>query len=173
MKRRLWQQRNGESMWVLDWIMSQQYALVTKDNHILGHIRQRTVSRSREVILPICSTEAMPTKEMELQERIQHRIIKLIKGLEHLTYEERLTIFRRSFRKILPSITTWKEGTNKTEPGSSLVPRARIRDNGHTLEYKRFHRNIKKHFTACVGEHWNNLPREVVESPPWRSSKAI
>ncbi|KGL84806.1 hypothetical protein N309_12050, partial [Tinamus guttatus] len=38
--------------------------------------------------------------------------------------------------------------------------------NGHKLKHQKFHRNLRKHFlTVRVTEHWNRLPREVVESP--------
>ncbi|KGL77690.1 hypothetical protein N309_03852, partial [Tinamus guttatus] len=38
--------------------------------------------------------------------------------------------------------------------------------NGHKLKNQKFHRNLrKKFFTVRVTEHWNRLPREVVESP--------
>ncbi|KAK4828588.1 hypothetical protein QYF61_000040 [Mycteria americana] len=42
----------------------------------------------------------------------------------------------------------------------------RTRDNGHDLKHKRFHLNIRKYFfTVRMTEHWQELPREAVESP--------
>ncbi|KGL74004.1 hypothetical protein N309_00857, partial [Tinamus guttatus] len=38
--------------------------------------------------------------------------------------------------------------------------------NGRKVKHQKFHRNFRKNFlTVRVTEHWNRLPREVVESP--------
>ncbi|KGL75542.1 hypothetical protein N309_03694, partial [Tinamus guttatus] len=38
--------------------------------------------------------------------------------------------------------------------------------NSRKLKYQKFRRNLRKNFlTVRVPEHWNRLPREVVESP--------
>jgi len=47
----------------------------------------------------------------------------------------------------------------------SVVPRDRTRANGHELKHGKFCLNMRKNFFPLrVTEHWNRLPREVVES---------
>ena len=49
----------------------------------------------------------------------------------------------------------------------------RTRGNGHKMECRIFPLNIRKYiFINRVSEHWHRLPREAVDSPPWRSLRA-
>jgi len=83
--------------------MTQKCVLTTKKaNRILGCINRRVASRSREGILPLCIAmvrvhvefcvqlwSPQHRTDMDLLGQVQRRAKKLIRGLEHLSYEDR------------------------------------------------------------------------------------
>ena len=84
--------------------MSQQCALIAqKAIHILGCVNRTVARRAREVILPLCFALVKPhlecyiqmwspqyRRDVDLLECIQRRTTKMIHGVEHLSYEDRL-----------------------------------------------------------------------------------
>jgi len=175
--------------------MSQQCALTAqKANHILGCIKSSKASRSRDVNLPLCSTLVKPhlesyvqlwspqlRKDREMLEWIQRRATKMIRGLEHLSYEEGLrelgllSLEKRRLQGDLTAAFQHLKGAHRKD-GENLFSKCccdRTRSNGFKLREDRFRPDIrKKFFTARVLKHWNGLPREVADVPSLETFKA-
>ena len=105
----------------------------------------------------------------------------MIRGMEHLPYEERLKqlgLFslqkRRLWGDLITAFQYLKEAYKKV--GDGLFTRAcsdRIRGNGFKLKEGRCRLNIKKKFfTVRVVSHWNRWARETVAALALEGVKA-
>ncbi|PKU40144.1 hypothetical protein llap_9555 [Limosa lapponica baueri] len=175
--------------------MTWQCALTDwKANCILSCSKRSVASRLSEVILPLYSALVRPhleycvqlwhsqyKKDMDLLEQVQQRVTKMIRGMEHFCYGDRLRELesfslekRRLWGELIVAFQYLKG--NYRRDGEGLFIREysdRTGGNGFKLEEGRFRLDIrKKFFPVRVVRHWNRLPKEIVDGPSLELFKA-
>ena len=166
---------------------------VAKANSMLGIIRRSFEYLDEETMMFLYKAKVRPVveygnnvwsprlvRDIEAVEAVQHRATKLIPGLQHLEYEERLrklglpTLVYRRHRGDM--IQVFKYMTGKYNVETDMFPPPTVnhtRGHKYKTQKQRCRLQVRqKFFSQRVVEKWNNLPESVVLAPSLNSFKA-
>ncbi|KAJ7412633.1 hypothetical protein BTVI_45914 [Pitangus sulphuratus] len=129
------------------------HPVIQKANCVLGCIQSSRASRARERILPLCSGGTPPGtlhpalgaqhwKDIDMLECVQRRATRLIRGIEHLSCEERLgelvlfSLEKKRLQDDLNAVFQYLKGTY-TKKGERYFTRAQRQDKVEWLKTER------------------------------------
>ena len=156
-----------------------------KANRVAGQVMKTMTNKSKEVIVPLYKALVRPhleycvqvwnpflRKDIDLLEKVQRRTTKRIKGLNNLSYDERLKVCNlprlEDRRKRGDLIETFKimKGFEKV-PKERFFQRGSNQCRGHSeklFKERPNSRQRQKIFSQRVISEWNALPQRVVDS---------
>ena len=122
-----------------------------------------------------CASRSEDPQHRKDVERVQRRDMKMIRGLKHLSYKDRLKelgLFSLERRK-LNAAFQYLKGAYQQEDEQLFKQVDRTRGNTFKLKKWRFRLYVwKKFFFRRVVRYCNMLPREVVDAPSLKAFKA-
>ena len=167
-----------------------------KGNQLLGLIKRTFVHRDRHLMKVLITSVVRPhleygntiwsplyKKDIKALEKVQQRATRLVRGLEGMTYEDRLrtmempTLVYRRLRGDM--IETYKYMHHLySVDGTNLLPihdsSSAMTTRGHSYKLKKRFCHIQlraKFFSMRVVDIWNSLPEDIVSAPSVESFK--
>ncbi|KAE8615256.1 hypothetical protein XENTR_v10008456 [Xenopus tropicalis] len=162
----------------------QCHSVATKANKVLSCIKKGIDSRDENIILPLYRSLVRPHLEYAVQfwapvlkkdinelERVQRRATKLVKGMEDLNYEVRLSrlglfsLEKRRLRGDMITLYKYIRGDYRQLGDVLFSHKNNQRTRGHPfrLEERSFHLKQRRwFFTVRAVRLWNALPSDVV-----------
>lgn len=158
--------------------MSQQHALAANKSNSISDCTKKSIPRSIKLLPLLCTSKItseifeihiqfwIPHHKnyMDMLDQVQQRTTKIMKGLEHLSYEERLRDLGLFSLKKEGSGSTLLMGMNVQIKKTTSAILSCVRDINSTPENS-VSTSLLSFFTVKVVKHRNRLPSYVVE--PW------
>jgi ribonucleases P/MRP protein subunit RPP40 len=162
---------------------SKAYSMASRS---LGMINRTIMCKTPRILLALYKTLVRPhleyctaawsphyVKDKVLLERIQHRFTRMVPGLRHLDYMERLrrlglwTLEERRNRADVLEVFKMLRGLSSVPFGEFFEVDASGRTRGHSVKLVRHHcrLDVRQHFfSERVINRWNRLDQTAVES---------